>query len=277
MTLSKLFTGIALWTYMLLPCSCRFSIPNSSSVSSSQQTEADTDEATSINDDSLTFVVTSPNTPNLLLKRTGYVVSYNTETLIPNWVAWHLTAHRLEGKASRKGFGFHPDEDAPEPQVDTFDYMRSGYDRGHMCPAADNKWDLKAMEESFLMTNICPQNHNLNVGDWSEMENQCRTWARKWGDVYVICGPILYRGKHKHIGEHKVVVPEAFFKVVLSLKGTPKAIGFIYKNEAGNRSKGDYVNSVDEVERITGFDFFSALPDKLENELEAEADLNNWY
>ena len=173
-------------------------------------------------------------------------------------------------------FKINPDEDIPEPRVDTYDYMRSGYDRGHMCPAADNKWDAEAMRESFLLTNICPQNHNLNAGDWYEMEMQCRAWAKNWGGVYIVCGPLLYRCQHKRIGEHKVVVPEAFFKVVLCLKGTPKAIGFIYKNEKGNRPKGDYVNTIDEVERLTGFDFFSALPDSLENKIEATANLEDW-
>ena len=108
------------------------------------------------------------------------------------------------------------------------------------------------------------------------MENQCRKWAREYGDVYVVCGPVLYKGRHKTIGSNKVVVPEAFFKVVLCMTGSPKAIGFIYKNSPGNRPKGDYVNSVDEVERITGFDFFPSLPDDMENRIEAAADPAEW-
>lgn len=245
-----------------------------------QEVAAAADSATAVDAsvlDSLTVVVTPDSLSAVLLQRVGYVVSYNPEMRIPNWVAWHLTPQRLEGSASRKGHPFQTDEDIPEPRVDTYDYMRSGYDRGHMCPAADNKWDAEAMRQSFLLTNICPQNHNLNAGDWNEMEMQCRAWAKNWGGVYIVCGPLLYRCQHKRIGEHKVVVPEAFFKVVLCLKGTPKAIGFIYKNEKGNRPKGDYVNTIDEVERLTGFDFFSALPDSLENKIEATANLEDWY
>ena len=108
------------------------------------------------------------------------------------------------------------------------------------------------------------------------MENACRSWARENGDIYIVCGPVLYKGRHKTIGKHKVVVPEAFFKAVLCMRGTPKAIGFIYKNGDGNRPKGDYVNSVDEVERITGFDFFQSLPDDVEKAVEATADLDEW-
>lgn len=229
--------------------------------------------------DDLTMAVATPGgTPAQILANDAYVSSFNNTTLMPNWVAWKLTGAHAKGDADRKNHAFTADERVGEAyRVTTYDYVRSGYDRGHMCPAADNKWSDAAMAQSFLMTNICPQDHGLNVGDWNEMENQCRRWAGKYGEVYVACGPILLKGKHKRIGkEHKVTVPEAFFKVVLCLKGTPKAIGFIYRNEDGNRPKGDYVNSIDQVERITGFDFFPSLPDDIERTVEARADLAEW-
>lgn len=226
--------------------------------------------------DDLLLAVTPDSVPSMILERAGYVTSYNKKTKLPNWVAWHLTAENTKGSHSRKGIDFMEDEDVPTPRADDWDYYNSGYDRGHMCPAGDNKWDSEAMRQSFLFTNICPQAPGLNRGDWNEMENACRSWARENGDIYIVCGPILYKGRHKTIGKHKVVVPEAFFKVVLCMRGTPKAIGFIYKNEDGNRPKGDYVNSVDEVERITGFDFFQSLPDDVEQAVEATADLNEW-
>ena len=216
------------------------------------------------------------NKPEQILQRMGYTVSYNKDTRLPNWVAWHLTADRLVGSAKRPQKAFHEDMDVAEPRATDWDYYNSRYDRGHMCPAGDNKWSKVAMLESFLFTNICPQNGNLNRGDWNELENMCRKWAKEYGDIYVVCGPILYSGKHKTIGKNKVVVPEAFFKVVLCTANTPKAIGFIYKNAAGNRPKGDYVNTVDEVERITGIDFFPALPDKMENKIEAVANTGDW-
>lgn len=226
--------------------------------------------------DDLLLAVTLDSVPSMILERAGYVTSYNKKTKLPNWVAWHLTAENTKGSHSRKGIDFMEDEDVPTPRADDWDYYNSGYDRGHMCPAGDNKWDSEAMRQSFLFTNICPQAPGLNRGDWNEMENACRSWARENGDIYIVCGPILYKGRHKTIGKHKVVVPEAFFKVVLCMRDTPKAIGFIYKNEDGNRPKGDYVNSVDEVERITGFDFFQSLPDDVEQAVEATADLDEW-
>lgn len=227
-------------------------------------------------DDKLVMQTSPKGTPEQILKRTGYVASYNKTTLLPNWVAWHLTAERTEGSAKRSGVDFAEDTEVPEPRATDWDYYNSGYDRGHMCPAADNKWSKKAMEESFLFTNMCPQNGNLNRGDWNEMEMACRKWAKKYGDLYIVCGPILYKGKHKTIGKNKVVVPEAFFKVVLRTGDDTQAIGFIYKNTSGNRPKDSYVNTVDEVERITGIDFFPSLPDDVEKKVEAECDLGLW-
>lgn len=234
------------------------------------------------NDESLNgdgwWPVTPKGTPSQTLINDAYAVSFNSETLLPNWVAWRLTASHADGKAKRKDAAFTPDERIDEThRVTTYDYMRSGYDRGHMCPAGDNKWSEKAMRQCFLMTNICPQSHGLNTGDWNEMENQCRRWARQYGEIYIACGPVLFKGKHKRIGKaHRVTVPEAFFKVVLCMKGKPKAIGFIYRNEAGDRPKSHYVNTVDQVERITGLDFFSSLPDDIEREVEASASLDEW-
>ena len=119
------------------------------------------------------------NIPSLILYREGYTTSYNAETRTPNWVAWHLTAAHTNGPIKRKGITFQADEEIPAPRVDTYDYMRSGYDRGHMCPAGDNHWSQKAMEQSFLMTNICPQEPALNSGLWNTVEKLCRTWAEQ--------------------------------------------------------------------------------------------------
>ncbi|MDO4933705.1 MAG: DNA/RNA non-specific endonuclease [Prevotella sp.] len=211
-----------------------------------------------------------------ILRRTAYTASYNKENRLPDWVAWHLTADHTTGAYGRKGIKFREDEDVPEPRATDADYYNSGYDRGHMCPSADCKWSEEAQLESFLFTNACPQVHGLNAGDWNEIEQQCRRWAKEFGSLYIVSGPVFYRGSHKKIGRNKVVVPEAFFKVVLCMEGEPKAIGFIYKNVSGNRPKSSYVNTVDEVERITGLDFFPALPDDVEERVESRTELSDW-
>lgn len=210
----------------------------------------------------------------LILHRKGYTVSYNSKNKIPNWVAWELTPKRLEERYSRTN-KFLPDPDIQKP-VTSDDYKGAHIDRGHMCPAGDNRWDKQAMMESFYMTNICPQDHNLNRGDWKELEEACRLWAQKEGRIYIVCGPILYNQNHRTISKQRIVVPEAFFKVVLCMGKQPKAIGFIHKNTPGNRPLDSYVNSIDEVERITGIDFFPSLPDELEKNVEKQCNLQQW-
>ena len=127
--------------------------------------------------------------PEQILRRKGYITSYNKETRNPNWVAWHLTKSHTYGKNQRSAEVFTEDTDVT-PRATDADYYNSRYDRGHMCPAGDNKWDATAMRESFLFTNICPQNHALNKYEWNNLEIKCREWARKYGAVDIVCGPV---------------------------------------------------------------------------------------
>lgn len=217
----------------------------------------------------------APIEGDTILNRSAYTVSYNKDTKCPNWVAWHLTAEHADGDCPRDN-SFYEDEDVPVPRATNDDYRGSGWSRGHMCPAGDNKWDVKAMQESNLLTNICPQDRSLNSGVWNKIEQDCRRWAKKYGDIYIVCGPIYLNREHETIGVNKVVVPEAFFKVILCLQGKPKAIGYIVRNNGGTKKRDMFVNTVDEVERITGIDFFPALPDSIEEIVEAYANLEDW-
>ena len=214
--------------------------------------------------------------PEQILRRTGYITSYNSETRNPNWVAWHLTKNHTYGKNQRSAEVFTEDQDV-KPRATDNDYYSSRYDRGHMCPAGDNKWDAEAMAQSFLFTNICPQNHGLNKYEWNDLEIQCREWAQEYGAIDIVCGPIYgTSGEQKTIGRNRVWVPQAFFKVILCRQGSPKAIGFVYRNEGVKQSRAEAIRSVDEIERLTGIDFFPALDDKTETKIEAEAKLVAW-
>lgn len=218
----------------------------------------------------LEIPIMKSNTGGQILKRKGYTLSYNADYKTPQWVAWELTKKETKGK-ERRTDKFLPDPDVRGAKAYTGDYTKSGYDRGHMAPAADMKWNRKAMEESFYMSNICPQNPNLNRGDWNDLEEKSRHWAKKYGVVYIACGPIYDNKRPKRIGNNKVAVPDAFYKVVLiNDKKNPKAIGFIFPNKAGHKPLKKYVVTVDSVEKRTNIDFFSALPDEIENKIEAE-------
>ena len=210
-----------------------------------------------------------------VIQKKSYIVSYNKDTKIPNWVAWHLTDNHTDGPIKRMS-NFYEEESVANPRATLEDYKGSGWSRGHMCPAGDNKWSETAMYESFSLVNVCPQNANLNSGLWNSIEIDCRRWARQYGDVYIVCGPIFFNREHETIGTNDVFVPDAFFKVVLCLNGTPKALGFICRNTDGNRKRDLHYNSIDQVERITGYDFFPALSDELEDNIESHADIEDW-
>jgi len=239
--------------------------------------------------------------PEQILVRYAYTTSYNKLTKCPNWVAWHLTRDRCDGPYSRKGVPYYDDNnkvygigfvtqetsrgdylvdtEVPSPRQEFSDWADKSIpnnSHGHICPAADCKWSKEAMNQSFLLTNMCPQDMTLNGGDWEKLENKCRNWAKKYGDVFIVAGPVFYNGIRRTMGDNKVGVPDAFYKVVLCLQGEPKAIGFIYPNTDVHHEMKEYVKSVDEVEKITGINFFHNLQDDIENKIESESNLNIW-
>lgn len=230
-----------------------------------------------ITDSLFQICIPAPLSNNLeqIIRRKAFVISYNNGTKLPNWVAWHLTSEHTDGEYKRINT-FFEDVDVPAPRATNADYHGSGWTHGHMCPAADNKWDMEAMRESNILTNICPQDGQLNTGLWNRLEQDCRIWARKYGDIYIVCGPVLLNREHKTIGKNKVVVPEAFFKVILRMNPKPASLGFIVRNNKGKKKRDQYINTIDDVERITGIDFFPALPDEIENEVESNYNLNDW-
>lgn len=216
------------------------------------------------------------NRKEQILFRKSYVISYNRETKCPNWVLWELTREHADGNIKRPDYAFHEDMEVPSPRAELVDYRGSGYDRGHMCPAGDNKWDEDAMYESFLMTNMCPQNQQLNSGLWNQIEMQCRYWAKKYGKLYIVCGPIYLRGEYQTIGPNRVMVPEAFFKAVICLDGETKGIAFVCRNTKGDRKKDYYVNTIRQVERITGYCLFPNLDEEIVEQVKDYADIDEW-
>ncbi|MDE6857296.1 MAG: DNA/RNA non-specific endonuclease [Alistipes sp.] len=213
---------------------------------------------------------------NPVIEHMGYTVSYDCEALNPEWVAYELTAYETEGDLGRAS-RFTRDPDLMGAQAEDSDFRHSGWDRGHMAPAADMKWSSQAMKESFYLTNICPQNHNLNAGDWKSLEESCRSWARRFGRVWIACGPIFDCGEYGTIGDNGVVVPDGFYKVVLARVGDRcEAAGFLFRNRAGHKSLRSCVVTVDSVETVTGQDFFCNLPDTVQCTAESRVDTVFW-
>jgi endonuclease G len=223
--------------------------------------------------DSLNIVVMDACNDNVDLERSSYLISYNTATRCPDYVSWKIDRNRLDKNVERTDW-FVADEDVSEVhRIKHSDYSRSGYDRGHMCPAADNRYDSLAMVECFLMTNMCPQTHRLNAGDWNDLEDLCRKWGQRYDAVYVVCGPLFSADKTHKIGarkKYKISVPERFFKVVVVEEGGDyMGVGFVMNNNDSSMPLEKYVVSIDYVENLTGFDFFSAMPDVKEKIIES--------
>ncbi|MCR5140623.1 MAG: DNA/RNA non-specific endonuclease [Bacteroidaceae bacterium] len=214
----------------------------------------------------------------VLIEHEGFTLLFDTKTMCPRWVAWELTAEETRGKVSRSGVDFKPDDQVPEQyQVASWDYNGGHYGRGHMCPAGDMKWSQQAMQDCHYMTNICPQTAELNKTWWEHLERACRSWARQDGSVQIVCGPVFSDNPKRFGKKHRMAVPKGFYKVVLSLKeGREKAIGFYYTNDDAPQPMEDAVRSVDDIEQLTGIDFFSSLPDEQEDRLEAMTDLRSW-
>lgn len=214
-----------------------------------------------------------------IVKHGAYVSSYNTETLIPDWVAYEITAEEAAGRRERDGIEFRMDPDLKGcTQAMREDYSGSGWTKGHLMPAADAAFSSSAMEETFYFTNICPQNEVLNAGDWQYLEKRVRNWAKTYGSVWVVTGPIVGEGRYGTIGDRDVVVPDSFYKALLVRRkdGSYSAIAFIMDNDEERYYLRDCSLSVNELETLTGFDFFPALDDKIEDKVESTVRLSDW-
>lgn len=213
--------------------------------------------------------------PSQVKSYEGFTLSFNSDNHTPNYVGWELLPHETDGQQSRKNkFWQDPDiQGCPSTQ----DYTRSGYDRGHICPAADQKWSEKAMNDCFVMANVCPQDHRLNSGAWATLEKRERRWAQEKDGLVIVAGPIYEENDCLRIGDTGVRVPSAFFKAFLAHRsGNNESVAVVYPNMPAHGQMRDYMMSIDELEKITGFDFFQALPDELETSTESTFNAKIW-
>lgn len=212
-----------------------------------------------------------------IIQHTGYTLSYSEEYEVPEWVAYELTRDEVINQAVERKDNFREDKAISTGSATLSDYKKSGYDRGHMAPAADFRWSFDAMNDTFYLSNMCPQTHAFNAGIWSDLEEAIRSIAYEDECIYVVTGPVLTDGPYDTIGENEVAVPKTFYKVVLDYTPpTIKAIGFIMPHENSKEPLSYFAVTVDEVEELTGLDFFPLLPDNEEERLESSLDTTLW-
>lgn len=217
------------------------------------------------------------NAKDQIIKHTHYTISYNEEYEQSNWAAHKLTKEMLIGDTKRNN-NFREDQSVKTGSALPEDYKKSGYDRGHLLPAADMKFSEKAMSETFLMSNISPQHKDLNRGIWKKLEEKVRDWVQIENELYIVTGTIFGK-RNKRIGGNNVAVPLFFYKSILDYTlPERKAIAFVIPNrKPPKRAKlRDYFVNIDSLERLTGIDFYFALPDSEEERLESWFDKELW-
>lgn len=205
---------------------------------------------------------------------TYFALAYSEPHEQASWVVYNLTRAGLNENWAERPNTFRPDQAVSTESATPRDYSGSGFDKGHLCPAADMAFNAEAIDETFLMSNISPQLRGFNAGIWRELEELTRDWARKFNAVYVVTGPVL-SGVTQQIGFSKVSVPTAFYKVIYAPE-KERAIAFIIPNQVSDKPVMDFSCSIDKVEKVTGIDFFPALLKGLDEELEASHDPSAW-
>ncbi len=226
---------------------------------------------------------------NYLLVKPQYVLSYNNSKGIPNWVSWHLSA-AWQGNVQRCNC-FRADDDLPAGcfKVRTSDYLRSGFDRGHLCPSDDRSGSDEDNAMTFLMTNIAPQSPELNEKTWERLEAYCRKLTTQGNELYIIAGGYGTGGEGRKgtadaIAQGRINVPAHFWKVILVLpvgdsdlqriNADTRVIAVDMPNtqDVDTYEWGHYRTTVDAIEAATGCDLFSALPQDLQQQVESRQD-----
>lgn len=209
-----------------------------------------------------------------LIEYKAFHLSYNEEYEQANWVAYSLTCIETKGSVKRTN-RFREDSRIVTNSAEDDDYRNSGYDRGHLMPAADCSWDLEVMNESFLFSNISPQEASFNRGIWKKLEERTRELACIYDSIYIITGPI-FSNNMKRIGKNKVAVPEYFFKAFLNYR-SKEAVAFIIPNSKTDMNIWEFAISVDSLESRLSFDLFYKLDDEIEREIESKVNYQHWF
>ena len=202
----------------------------------------------------------APGKSDCLIDRSGYALGYSEEHEQALFVIYKLTSAEISPAKS-----FRTDPAIPSGSANSRDYKNSGYDRGHLAPAADMDFSRQTLDDCFYYSNISPQNPEFNRGIWKKLENHIRHLARTEDQLYIVSGPIFDDTAPEypiHIGPNRVTVPSAYYKVIYDLTPPEKMIGFILPNRKCSGILRNFAVTVDTVEQKTGLNFFPLLPEE---------------
>lgn len=215
------------------------------------------------------------STKNEIVKHKYYTLSYSEEHEQAEWVAYELKKNQLSHTNYNRPY-FEEDPYVETGSASWRNYKKSGYDKGHLCPAGDRRFSIEAFNETFYTSNISPQLNEFNAGIWNRLEQKTRYWAYKYDGVYVITGGVLTNDLES-IGKEKVSIPKYFYKILLdNSRGEYKTIAFLIPHEDSKKPLNKFVVSIDKIEKMTRLDFFPRLQDNIENKLEQSSDYKGW-
>jgi len=216
----------------------------------------------------------APKSAGTIIKHTYYTLSYSEENEQPYWVFYQLTPDFLNSAIDRTD-DFRADASVGTGYATLEDYKGSGYDRGHLCPAADMKLNDTSISESFFLSNMSPQDPSFNRGIWSKLESLVRTWCVDEDTIYIATGPV-FKNNIGTIGSNNVTIPGYYYKAILDITGEKKMIALVLPNAKSSEPLESFVISIDSLESLTGIDFFPGLPDNIETTLEKSSNKNKW-
>ena len=217
-----------------------------------------------------------PGKADTIVNRLGYALGYIEYHEQPAWVIYIMTKAEATTKRAKRTNKFRVDPQIPTESATLADYRRSGYDRGHLAPAADMAFSGQTMADSFFMSNMSPQKPAFNRGIWKDLEALVRYFAITEREIVVVTGPILPKEKTITIGPNQVTVPTHYYKIIFDLTPPRKMIGFILPNEGSNEPLATFAVTVDAVEKATGLDFFSRVPKEEQERLERTISVKAW-
>jgi endonuclease G len=215
------------------------------------------------------------STTGQIIQHQNYTLSYNELYEQAEWVAYELNRTHLTYDDRRRPY-FINDPKVITGSANYKNYKKSGYDRGHLCPAGDRRFSKEAYDETFYTSNITPQKNDFNAGVWNRLEMKTRYWTKKYGRLYIITGGILDKDLPT-IGYEDVAVPNQFYKIILDYsEPKTKVIAFLFPHKESKKSLQNFVTSIDKIEELTNIDFFHSLPDDLESNLEKSTSIKDW-
>jgi endonuclease G len=267
-----LFSVLLVFSFVLFSFCKKYS--NEDSIAFEANANA-VDESDLVKTKETSFNFLPSSTTQQIVKHDYFSLSYNEVYEQAEWVAYELKKDFIKNNDFKRPF-FIEDPKVTTGSADWRNYKKSGYDKGHLCPAGDMEFAVDAYKDTFFTSNIAPQRNDFNAGIWNRLEQKVRYWAVKYDGIYVVTAGVL-EPSLKTIGKENVAVPEFFYKILLDTsRGEFKMIAFLIPNERSNKPLYDFVVSVDRIEKMTGIDFFPGLEDKIETQLEKSSDYKNW-